>query len=263
MCDCARMVSAMLADCPRRRYLLVARMLDGRSIAVVIPARDEAAWIASTIQGLPAFVDHVVVVDDGSSDETSAIAAGARPGTHVVRHDTSRGVGRALVTGYRRALELGCDVAVVMAGDGQMCPDDLPRLLEPILAGRAEYTKGNRLDHPDVRRVMPFGRYVAGRVLSRLTALAVGLGELSDSQSGYTAVTKGALSAIDLDAVWKGYGYPNDLIGRLARARQRVVDVTVRPVYRGEQSGLRPWHLAVVLGLIGRAAIARARAEPG
>jgi len=223
----------------------------------VVPARDESRFIGETVRGMPAWVDAIVVVDDGSRDATARIALEQGRRVHVVCHTSARGVGAAIAAGYRRALTLGADVVAVMAGDGQMHPDDLEAVVVPILERRADYTKGNRLDHPDVVRSMPPQRLAASVVLSRLTALAVGLPGLRDSQSGYTAISRGAIEALDLDAIWPSYGYPNDLLGALARAGQRCVDVVVRPVYRGEASGLRPWHLAVIGYLLGRAYLRR------
>lgn len=234
-------------------------MFEGKRIAVVVPAFEEEARIARTLITVPSFVDVVIVVDDASADRTADAARRARPSATVIRHDANAGVGRAIVTGYRAAIAAGADVAVVMAGDGQMDPADLPRLLRPILDGRADYAKGDRMRHPDIRRAMPAHRYWVGRGLALLTAKAAGLTALSDSQSGYTAITKDALAAIDLDALYPRYGYPNHLIGMLARAGLRIEDVVVRPVYAGEKSGLRPWHVGRILRIIAGMAIERRR----
>lgn len=234
-------------------------MFEGKRVAVVVPAFDEAVRIGRTVAGMPAFVDDVIVVDDASRDATADAARdalGARTSS-VLRHPENRGVGAAIVTGYRLAIARGADVAVVMAGDGQMDPADLPRLLRPIVDGRADYTKGDRMRHPDIRRAMPAHRYWVGRGLALFTAKAAGLSRLSDSQSGYTAITKEAIAALDLDALWPRYGYPNHLLGMLAARGLRVEDVVVRPVYAGEKSGLRPWHVLRILRIIGRVAIER------
>ncbi len=231
-------------------------VLQGNRIFVVVPAKNESGWIGGVLRSMPAFVDSVVVVDDGSTDTTAALARDA--GASVLVHEKSRGVGAAIISGYVAALAAGADVVAVMAGDGQMCPDDLEALLVPVVRGEADYTKGNRFDHPDVKHVMPNARRRVGRVLSRLTGLAVGLPNLSDSQSGSTAILRRAIEAIDLGKVWQGYGYPNDLLGHLCRAGMRVRDVRVRPVYRGEASGLRARHVIVIAGLIAKAAVLRA-----
>ncbi len=230
-------------------------MFDRSRLAVVVPAKNESRFIAEVVDTMPAYVDDLIVVDDGSTDDTASIAR-AR-GAIVLRHEASRGVGGAIVAGYRRALALGASVVAVMAGDGQMAPDDLEKVVQPVASGLADYAKGDRFRHPEVTRTMPVLRHVVGRGLSVLTGVATGYRGLSDSQCGFTAISRAALESIDLDRVWTGYGYPNDLLGHLGRAGLRVVDVPVRPVYRGEASGLRPWHVAVIGGLIGKAAYLR------
>jgi dolichol-phosphate mannosyltransferase len=233
-------------------------VLESARIAVVVPAFNEARWIAETVERMPAFVDHVIVVDDASRDATSALARAAGDARlEVIRHAENRGVGAAIITGYRRARALGADAVAVMAGDGQMDPIDLPAVVRPILRGEADYVKGNRLLHPGVLWTMPPARLAGTAALAWLTRLAAGLPSLGDSQCGYTAISAAAIDALDLDAIWPRYGYPNDLLGALARERLRVGEVVVRPVYRGEASGLRARHLATIGYLIGRVAYRR------
>jgi glycosyltransferase involved in cell wall biosynthesis len=206
-------------------------------ISVVIPAFNERGKIASTVETVPDFVDDIFVIDDASRDETGAAASlgacrRANPERiHVVRHGENRGVGAAIATGYRHALAAGADVAVVMAGDGQMDPDDLPALLVPIADGVADYVKGNRFKHPAIWSTMPKTRIVGNVLLSAATRVTSGYSHLFDSQCGYTAIHRRALAAIDLDVLWTRYGYPNDLLSRLYVAGVRVVDVPVRPIY--------------------------------
>ncbi|MBC8132681.1 MAG: glycosyltransferase family 2 protein [Deltaproteobacteria bacterium] len=218
-------------------------MIRGHRIAVVIPAFNEADKIARTIRSVPGFVDHVLVVDDASGDATARIAMrSARRGLEVLTHPRNRGVGAAIATGYRRALALGADATAVMAGDAQMDPADLPQLLAPILSGEADYTKGNRFAWSDCWRQMPLSRYLGNVVLSVLTKFACGYRRLFDSQCGYTVASRVALLAIHPNTMFARYGYPNDLLARLARAGARVVDVPVRPVYGPEwRSGIRIW----------------------
>jgi glycosyltransferase involved in cell wall biosynthesis len=218
-------------------------MLRGKKIAVVVPAFNEADKIARTIRSVPGFVDHVLVVDDASGDATGRIAArSGRRGLEVITHARNRGVGAAIATGYRRALALGADATAVMAGDAQMDPADLPDLMAPVLSGDADYAKGNRFAWSDCWRQMPRSRYLGNVVLSVLTRLACGHGRLFDSQCGYTVASRGAIEAIDPDTMFARYGYPNDLLARLARAGAHVVDVPVRPVYGpGWRSGIRVW----------------------
>jgi glycosyltransferase involved in cell wall biosynthesis len=220
-------------------------MYRGLSVAVVIPAFNEEAAIARAVDVVPDWVDQVVVIDDASHDQTAAVAARrSDPRVEVLRHAENRGVGGAIVSGYRRVLALGHDVAAVMAGDGQMDPDDLPALLDPIADDRADYSKGNRFRHPDVWRVMPATRLLGNLLLSAATRLTSGYRDLFDSQCGYTAITRRALASIDLDRVFPRYGYPNDLLARLHAARMRVTDVPVRPIYgQAWKSGIRAQHV--------------------
>jgi len=233
-------------------------MLGAKRIGVVVPAYNEAGLLPKTVASIPAFVDVVVVVDDASTDDTALALAGVLDErVHLERHPQNRGVGAAIVTGYGASLRAGCDVVAVMAGDAQMHPDDLVALLEPVVSGELDYAKGERFSHPDVRRIMPAPRRRAGIALSWLTRHAAGLAQLSDSQCGYTAISRDALQRIDLAAVYRRYGYPNDLLGHLARAGCRIRDVPVRPVYAGEASGVRAWHVAVILALLARVAYRR------
>ena len=207
-------------------------MYHGLRLAVVVPAYNEADRIAATLAGIPDYVDLVIVVDDASADATAERAGSSgRPNLHVLRHPHNCGVGAAISSGYRLALQRGCDVAVVMAGDGQMDPADLPALLQPIVAGEADYSKGNRFAHAEILRAMPRLRLLGNVVLSLLSRAASGYWQIFDSQCGYTAVTQRALRAIDLDRLYPRYGYPNDLLTRLSVAGLRVVDVPVRPIY--------------------------------
>ena len=211
------------------------------SVAVVVPAFNEERAIAGAIRRVPAWVDRVIVVDDASRDATSRLARrNWRRGLEVVRHPANRGVGGAIVTGYRRVLALGIDVAVVMAGDGQMDPADLMALLDPIADGRADYVKGNRFARGEVWRVMPRLRILGNVLLSLVTKVVSGYWGIFDSQCGYTAVSRRALESLDLDELFPRYGYPNDLLARLHAVGARVVDVPVRPIYGPAwKSGIR------------------------
>ena len=240
-------------------------MFRGRSIAVVVPAFNEADKIAATIRSVPAFVDHLIVVDDGSADGTAAVArraAGPRR-VEVIVHAENRGVGAAIGSGYARALQLGADATAVMAGDGQMDPRDLPALLEPVVDGVADYAKGNRLAWPGGWRQIPPVRLAGSLALSLATRIASGYWRVGDSQCGYTVASRVALQAIGPGGMFARYGYPNDLLARLGLAGARVVDVPVRPIYGPAwRSGLRPSRVAIpIAALLARAALRRARAR--
>ena len=217
----------------------------------MIPAFNEAALVGRTVATVPRFVDHVVVVDDASTDGTaaSARAAGDERLT-VIRHRKNKGVGAAIVTGYRAAMALGCDVAVVLAGDGQMDPDEMDRLIEPIVSGAADYVKGNRLGHPELERRMPLTRRLGNQVLTRLTQLVLNDPSINDSQCGYTAISGDALERLELGRLWPRYGYPNDLLGLLNQAGLRVCERPVTPIYGEEQSGIRPMIVLPTFGYV-------------
>lgn len=233
-------------------------------VTVVVPAFREHARIARVVRTVPPWVSAVIVVDDASDDGTAEIARAeaARlgdPRVTVLEHAANRGVGAAIVTGYRLALERGgapTDAFVVMAGDGQMDPRDLPRLVAPIADGSADYVKGNRFLEPTVDVAMPLGRRIGGGVFGKLTSLAVGT-KLGDSQCGYTALARAACAKLDLGDLYSRYGYPNDLLGQLGARGLRIAEAPVRAVYAGEASGLRVKHLPRIAFLIARAAYRR------
>lgn len=237
-------------------------MLDGSRVVVVVPAFREEAHVGRVVATMPAFVDRILVVDDGSDDATSARAAGAGdPRVEVIRHPQRRGVGAALVTGYRAALaEPGrpTDAFCVMAGDGQMDPAELASVARPVLAGEADYVKGTRFGHEGVRASMGLPRWIGGQVFSRMTSLAVGQ-RITDSQCGFTALSRRAAESVDLAGLWPSFGYPNDLLGQLAARRLRIAEVPVTPIYGSEISKLRLRHLPPIVFLVARAAMRRKR----
>lgn len=231
-------------------------------LAVVIPAYCEEERIGDTIRRVPHTIDHIIVIDDASSDRTAAEARATNDVRLVlIRHSTNQGVGAAILTGYAEARKLGADIAIVMAGDGQMDPDDLPALIDPILQKVADYVKGDRLRHPAVWRDMPLHRLLGTATLAWATKHATGLPTLSDSQCGYTAIEARAMDCLLREGMWARYGYPNDLLGTLARFGYRIREVPVKPVYRGEKSGLRAWHLFTIGYVVGRVAVRRVWAE--
>jgi glycosyltransferase involved in cell wall biosynthesis len=200
-------------------------------------------------------------VDDGSTDGTSEAAraaAGERQNRlEILRNAAPLGVGAAIVQGYLRAIELDADVAVVLAGDAQMDPSDLAAVIAPVLEGRADYVKGNRFLFQDGMRAFPAARLLGVAAFSVATRLATGL-PVSDTQCGYTAIGRRALSQLDWSRAWTGYGYPNALLVRLARLGLRVAEVPVRPIYADEQSKLRPRHLPPIAAMLGREIVRRA-----
>jgi glycosyltransferase involved in cell wall biosynthesis len=216
-------------------------VLEAKTVAVVVPAYDEETLIAATIAGIPAFVDRIIVVDDCSRDATAdrAEATGDERVT-VLRHERNEGVGAAIVTGYKRAREERVDVTAVMAADNQMDPSDLAVLCVPVARGEVDYAKANRLFTGQAWQLIPRTRYLGNAILSLLTKIASGYWHVADSQTGYTAISLEYLDLLDLDQVYKRYGFPNDMLVHLNVWNARVRDFPSRPIYNvGERSGIR------------------------
>ncbi|MCP4350534.1 MAG: glycosyltransferase family 2 protein [Desulfobacterales bacterium] len=218
-------------------------MYKGKLICVVVPAYNEATQIGMVIDTMPDYIDKIVIVDDASKDDTSGIVKKYLQESRqiiLIQHETNQGVGGSIATGYKWARDNDFDIAVVMAGDGQMDPDDLPALIDPVAENRADYAKGNRLFTGEAYKKIPRIRYFGNAFLSLFTKIASGYWHIADSQSGYTAISKKALRAIDWDTMYKQYGQPNDLLIRLNIYNFRVTDVPVKPVYNiGENSGIK------------------------
>lgn len=216
-------------------------MFEGKRVAVVVPAFDEEQLVAETIAGIPAFVDRIVVVDDCSRDETARrVEALADPRVTLIRHQRNGGVGAAILTGYAHCREEAYDVTCVMAADNQMDPTELEHLVAPVARGDAEYAKANRLASGEAWTLIPRSRYLGNAVLSLLTKVASGYWHVADSQAGYTALSLDALRKLDLDRIYRRYGFPNDMLVHLNVQNARVRDVVSRPIYGvGERSGIR------------------------
>jgi glycosyltransferase involved in cell wall biosynthesis len=218
-------------------------VLQGKRVAVVVPAHNEETLLPETLAGIPGFVDRIYVVDDASRDATrerAEAAAAGDPRVAVLVHERNQGVGAAIVTGYRRALEERVDVTCVMAADNQMDPDDLEALATPVALGELDYSKANRLITGQAWQLIPRHRYLGNAVLSLLTKIASGYWHVADSQSGYTAIGLVTLERLDLERIYPRYGFPNDMLVHLNVQNARVRDVPSRPIYDvGEQSGMR------------------------
>jgi glycosyltransferase involved in cell wall biosynthesis len=214
---------------------------EGRTVAVVIPAHDEAAFIGNVIRAIPSYVDAIILVDDASADDTAGVAKQIRD-TRVEVHTLSRnsGVGGAMVVGYRRALDKRNEVIVKLDGDGQMSPDDMPALLDAVTKEGYSYAKGNRFLVGDPRIKMPPSRFVGNMILTFLTKLASGYWHIFDTQNGYTAINAGALKQLDLDRIHKGYFFENDILVQLNVLNFRVRDVPMQARYGNETSDVRP-----------------------
>jgi glycosyltransferase involved in cell wall biosynthesis len=256
-------------------------MYDGDRIGVVVPAHNEARFIGEVLSTMPEFVDVVIVIDDCSDDGTwqvvRAFESGAvetapespprvatsdggrtrvedtRPGESRIiasRHQTNRGRGAAVKTGYRLALNQGVDVVAVMDGDGQMDPDYLGDIIDPVVNDGVAYVKGNRLVDFDHVRQMSRWRLFGNATLTLLTKCASGYWGMRDPQNGYTAISASALEEIDISGLFDGYGFLNDLLVTLGAHDLQVVDVPVEAVYGDESSGIRYSRFVPFLSLL-------------
>ncbi|MBV0894320.1 glycosyltransferase family 2 protein [Microbacterium sp. NC79] len=209
-------------------------------IAAVVPAYREEKMIAKVITTMPSFVDHIVIVDDCSPDGTSdAVRAVNDPRVTLIRHEVNKGVGGAIITAHRAALDLGADVNVVMAGDAQMDPHYLPDLLNKVTDDGYGFAKANRFYGPESFKGMPGHRVFGNVVLSFMTKLSSGYWNLFDPQNGYTAVRTEVLKRIDLSSVAERYSFENDLLIKLNILQVSATDVPIPAVYGEEVSSIK------------------------
>jgi glycosyltransferase involved in cell wall biosynthesis len=227
-------------------------MYKERRVAAVVPAYNEARHVADVIRRMPGCIDHIFVVDDCSSDGTAQAAeATGDARVRVLRNATQLGVGGATVAGWRAALAAGADIAVKIDGDGQMDPERVAALLDPLIEAGYAYAKGNRFVDTDALRQMPPVRLFGNFLLTFLTKLASGYWTIFDPQNGYAAITADALRALDLDHLARGFFFENDVLIHLNIRNQRVKDVALPAIYGSEASHLRiqrvlftfPWYL--------------------
>lgn len=227
-------------------------MIFGSTVAVVIPAYNEEGFVGPTIDSVPEYVDMIYPVDDASSDGTwDEITETARRINEVsetalgdgrvepIRHDTNGGVGAAIKTGYARAIEDGCEVVAVMAGDGQMDPSFLSYLIKPVADGSVAYAKGNRLLREEDRIDMSRWRLFGNALLTMLTRISCGYWEMTDPQNGYTVISADVLTSIPFNELYDRYGFANDLLAMLNTHKYRIADVSHPAIYGEERSDIR------------------------
>jgi len=212
------------------------------TIAVVIPAYNEELLIEDTLHSVPHFVDRIFIINDASTDNTQKIIGEtSRKDSRImpIIHAKNSGVGAAIVSGYKQALQERIDITIVMAGDNQMDPEVMPSLLDPIIQNKADYTKGNRLLSPEYRKGMSRWRFFGNTILTFMTKFSSGYWKLMDPQNGYTAISLKALERLNLDKIYPRYGYCNDLLVKLNVFGFRVMDVEMPARYGREQSKIR------------------------
>ncbi len=225
-------------------------MYKNKTIGVNVPAFNEEKLIGKVITTMPDFVDKIIIVNDCSADNTKTIIENfAKSDSRIIliNHSTNQGLGKSLIDGYLKSLELNLDITTVMAGDAQMDPLDLPAILEPIINNEADYTKGNRLLAPNIVKIMPAYRFIGNSFLTLLTKFATGYWHIIDPQSGYTAINKKALNKINISAMTQGYGYNADLLNMLNIANFKVKDVEIKPIYGQEQSKIKVGKYIIII----------------
>jgi glycosyltransferase involved in cell wall biosynthesis len=220
-----------------------------KRVALVIPAYNEERLIRPTLEHVPELIDKIIVVDDASTDNMPMVIQDcmqANRRIEMIRHETNRGPGAGIITGYKRVLEGDCDIAVVCGGDFQMPLEQVTDLLEPLIQGEADYTKGNRFMQRAgslamIPGNMPRTRVIGNMIITILTKVASGYYKVADVVEGFTAITREALERVDWDRAWPGYGYPMDFLVRLNAYGLRVKDVPRRAIYlpRERQSQIK------------------------
>jgi glycosyltransferase involved in cell wall biosynthesis len=217
-----------------------------KKIGIVTAAYNEERFIAEVIENMPSFVDKVYVTNDASTDSTGNILSNiASDRLVVINHKQRMGAGAATLSGHKKALEDGMDVIAIMAGDGQMDPAILDKILDPVVEGKADYSKGDRLSVPQHKNGMSAWRVFGNFLLTHLTRIASGYWHISDPQNGYTAISRDVLERIDLNKVETGFAFENDLLVKLHVCGARVADVSHPARYRGERSKIKYLHFMV------------------
>lgn len=211
------------------------------NIVVVVPCYRVEREIQTVLQGIPKFVKRIIVVDDASPDSTStvvsAIAAKDKRIT-LVRHTSNQGVGGAMATGFRKALELGAQIVVKIDGDGQMDTTHLPELIAPLINGQADYTKGNRFRDFVSLQQMPLVRRVGNMGLAFLSKAATGYWHLFDPTNGFTAIRAEVLAELPLEKIDRTYYFETSMLANLYLLGAAVKDVPMPARYRSEVSNM-------------------------
>lgn len=212
-----------------------------RRIAVVVPCFKVGDAVLQVIDAMPACVERIYVVDDACPDGSGRrLNSDCRdPRVVVIEHEENQGVGGAVVSGYRQALADCFDVVVKIDGDGQMDPALIPRFVAPILAGEADYTKGNRFHDLQALEQMPRARLFGNAVLSFMAKASSGYWDVFDPTNGYTAIHAEALSPLPLEKLSRRYFFETDLLFRLGTIGAVVEDVPMQARYADEVSNLR------------------------
>lgn len=214
---------------------------DEQRVAVVIPSYRVTAHIQGVIEAIGPEVWHIYVIDDACPDGSGehVLTSCTDPRVKVLPHNVNKGVGGAVMTGYQAAIKDGASIIVKVDGDGQMDPALIPLFIEPILAGEADYTKGNRFFDLEEVQSMPKIRLFGNAVLSLMAKLSTGYWDLFDPTNGYTAIHRDVAKLLPLNKVSERYFFETDILFRLNTLRAVVVDVPMEARYGDEVSNLK------------------------
>ena len=208
---------------------------------MVIPAYRVLKHIDAVLAAIPQTVSYIFVVDDACPEQSGKhVEANCKdPRVQVLFHQGNQGVGGAVMTGYQAVLETDAEIAVKVDGDGQMDMDQLPRLVAPIIQGKADYTKGNRFNSVEALEAMPRVRIFGNAVLSFMNKFSSGYWQVTDPTNGYTAIHRQALQDLKFVKIEKRYFFESDLLFRLSLLRAVVQDIPMNALYADEESNLR------------------------
>ena len=217
-------------------------MYKNHSVAVIVPAYNEERYIFETLTTIPKWVDAIVVVNDASTDKTEIEIQKAKEAVSSIAHIThnlNKGVGGAILNGYKFALQIDAAIVCVMAGDGQMDPKELQKLLDPICENKCEMSKGNRFFSLNSVQGMPKKRILGNIFVTLLTKIGSGYWSIVDPQNGYVAVSTKALRSLSLDRISTRYDFENDFLCHMRMIDARVIDVQIPARYRDEVSTIQ------------------------
>jgi len=214
-------------------------MESNKKIAVVIPCYKVTKQIKKVLSSIPDFVDSIIIVDDACPDNSGNIAMEIeRQNMYLIKHEKNRGVGGAVISGFKKALALKCDIIIKLDGDGQMDPNNIPSLIQPILDNRADYTKGNRFNDFEALKSMPKIRLFGNSILSFITKAASGYWNIMDPTNGYCAISQHSLSKLNLDKIDNRYFFETDMLINLSLINMVVEDVPLSAIYGDETSNM-------------------------
>ncbi len=217
-------------------------MYKNHKIGAAVPAYNEEALIGETLKGIPDYIDRIYVCNDASRDKTKEVVDGrikCDKRIFLIDNEKNMGVGGSIIKCHEKGLEDGMDLMAVIAGDNQMDPEELPKLLDPIIDRKADYTKGNRFYWREALRGMSKWRIFGNSVLTLLTKIASGYWHISDPQNGYTAISRKALTRIPLDQIYLGYLFENDMLVKLNAYELRTMDIPIPARYGNERSKIK------------------------